>query len=562
MSQLKKFTPHSSYISPFFINLFLIFTFLQCSTIQLQEGITFTRDTPEYIPFVADKPKQEVDANDHKLRKRNKFKPDATILFDKESFDSFLTEKESSFFKNAILRQAAEQSFNLKQPPSKELISSNDLKEFFKKNDVDFYLVIHTSQENPTRFTAIAKDSVNDSVLGELAFEWKLENDADPSSVYIWKNNSRPKSLNVSSSPIPRLVYQPSKEDWKRISDDSIEGIINIFSSSTDTIVLLDGKSIGEAPIRSLRLLNGPHRVQFKKPGVEPRTEFFQIRSGDSKTIYHEWEDDLNSSSLQVFSFPQGLNVWVDGEKKGVTNQYMNEVVPGAYSIELSKEFLLPNGATEELLYSEAKVKLDAKDSKAIALPYYMDNALQPVYSEFWKPSGRKGFSPITKPALGFESDRSHLVPGDYGYYSSYIFPDYLEIEGVLPVFTPSQESRVGFLFYMGEVGFLLENRGDSIGLFKIEKGVSSHKSLAVWKFKDSIDPEERIFMIRTKPEDKKLQIRLGNREVLETDLRMDVLWRMGILTRGEAFYKGAPLGKLKILYPDMADLEKKRERD
>lgn len=562
MFQLKKFTPPSSYLFPYLISQFLIFSLFQCSTIQLQEGVAYTRDTPELIPFIADKPKPELDANDHKLRKRNKFKPDATILFDKESFDRLLSHKEAVFFKDAILRQAGTQGFGLRQPPKNEMISSNDLKDFFKKNDVDFYLIVLASQENPTRFTAIAKDSVNDSILGELAFEWKLEKEEDTSSVYIWKNHSEPKNLKLNSSPIPRLVYQPSSEDWKKISDDSIEGTVNLFSSSTDTIVLLDGKSIGEVPIRGLRLLNGPHRIQFKKPGVEPRTEFIQIRSGDSKTIYHEWEDDLNSANLQVFSFPQGLNVWVDGEKKGLTNQYMNEVIPGAYSIELSKEFLLPNGATEELLYSEVKVNLAAKDSKAIALPYYMDNALQPVYSEFWKPSGRKGFSPITKPVLGFESDRSHLVPGDYGYYSSYIFPDRLEIEGVLPVFTPSQESRVGFVFYMGEVGYLFENRGDSIALFRIEKGKADNKSLAVWKFKDSIEPEERIFQVRTKPEDKKLQIRLGNREVLETELNMEVLWRMGILTRGEAFYKGAPLEKLRILYPDMVDLEKKRTRD
>lgn len=557
------------YFSPALALLGWLFSIGNCSTIQLQEGEVWQRTSPEWVAYVAEVAQPKTDPLDHKLRKRNKSRPDITVLFDKQSWDDSLTPDAIDFFQNEILRLARENKVSTKQPDVDKPISLPKDRNFFREEDVDAYLVVSPISGKNLKFQCVLKDSVNDKTYGEFFLEWRFREDEGVDSSrppVIWNSVTKQQYVpQLGGHPvrIPELTYQPSPSEWNSVLARSLQGKIHVFSSSTDTKILLNGVEIGDAPLRDYPITNGPHRIQLAKPGVEPISKFIQVRAGETLTLHHIWEEDWSTGNLQVTSYPPGLDLWVDGEKKGPTQQYLNEIIPGEYVLELSKEFLSAQGDREDILYSESRFSIPAKSSRSISLPYHVENILEPEYGDFWEPTGRSGYLPSYKPLLGFQSKTSRLVPGDYGFTSAYLFPDTVEVDGVFEV-RDSGNAHSGFYLNLGYMGFLLERRGDMIGLFRFSDVEKTGRSLGVWKFREGTKPEEQKFVFRTQLHEKepKIVVRLGNREIHTEKWESRQPLQLAILTRGEAFFRGIPFRNLKITYSDIWAMEKKKSQE
>ncbi|MCC5813654.1 MAG: hypothetical protein JJT78_02785 [Leptospira sp.] len=542
----------------------------QCATIQKLEEVSHTRSNPKYEKFQEEIPAPEQDPNDHKIRKKNKTVPDVVLVAIQKDWVGY-SQSDRLFYQNEILRRLL--SFGIRIH-NKELLLVEDvltLRPLMKKKDIDAYILIQPvgkdsdsgdaklrDSKSPSKFNITIHDSVNNLVYENLTAEWKSQLPEESNSLIFWNHDKGIQLVPPIQNSIKELVYFPEAQDWKKGLDKSIHGSLNLYASSADTTVKINGVIVGEVPIQNYSVVNGPNKVEFSKPGLEPKIRYLQIRAGIDKSVIHEWDDDRTTSSLVVQSFPQGLDVWIDSERKGKTHQYMSEIIPGDYRIRLSKSFPQDRGVVQEFLFAEGVVKLRPQTLESVALPYWVEEALHPNQVELWRPVGKRGFVPGVNPKLSF-GKKTKLLPGDYGYLSSYFYLDELVVQGTFPDAIPVNQS-IAIAFKSPNRTFLLEAKGEEISFYELKSGMKQARSLGVWKFKEKIKPEERIFRFETHPKKKEIRFRLGNREIYKTEFLESGFAQIGLITRGESFFQGMPLRDLKIFYPDMIELEKKKE--
>lgn len=531
-----------------------------CSTIQLQEGFATERQRPAFLRYEPKIQEELTDLTDHRIRKKNKSKATlaiSTLGLPKENFDPRIR----NFLLEELKRSLARDGFSSFLLP--EELETNTKKqnlfEWMRSKDVDVILKPKAAQEgSEIKMNVPVLDSVNQKQYGSVDFAWNIgKGDSDPSLKWeIQKTGARLSALSPSSSTYPKVTLQASNGEWTGIFDLSVKGIVQFYSSSSDTVLTLDGKTIGNTPITKLAILNGPHSVQFSKPGVEPKKLYIHVRAGEERNFYQEWEDDISTASLRIGSVPQGLNVIFDGEMKGQTNQYLSEIAPGDFSIQYTREW-----EGEEMVFSEGSISLNPRDKKVVTLPYFADDLLTHTKSEFWTTVGRTGFNPGFKPILLFSSTTSRLVPGDYGYYSGYFFTDNLEIEGSFVNPNENAKGKVSFLVEIGEDAYTYEVNDREVSFYHFDSKSSRSKSIAVWTFKKDDPEKERPFAIETDLAKGMVYWYLGNRKIYESKFTGRPLWRLAILTQGEAFYNGSPLSKLKITYPDLVKFQSKWDK-
>jgi hypothetical protein len=529
-----------------------------CSSIQLQEGLTTERQRPKFLTYEPKILEESTDPNDHKIRKKNKSK--ATIaVYHAELLAYEMPQRQREFILEELYRSLTKEGYVIHEIPQDWKLGDDTYKKFIREKDIDGILSTrYTPKDNTIQLQVQLSDSVHLKDYGSVNYIWSLDNsNTDKMQKWEIQKNSQGLSLLESiPSNYPKTVQQPTSSDWKDLIDKSIYGTIQVFSSSSDTKVVLDGKSIGTTPIRKLSIVNGPHVIVYSKPGVENKSIYIHVRAGEDRNFYQEWEDDISTSTLKVTSIPQGLNVIFDGTLRGETNQYLSEIAPGDFEIQFTR-----NWEGEEIVFSEGSLSLDPREKKSITLPYFVEDAVQPQQAEFWTPSGRNGFNPSFKPLLNFKSTSSRLIPGDYGYYSAYFFNDRLEIAGSFMNPNSDPNAKINFVVEIGEDVFVYEVQNKLVSFYHFSGKTATTTSLGVWVFKKE-DPElGRPFAISTNIEKGLVQFDLGNRQIYETPLPPKPLWRVGILTRGEAFYKGAPISKLKIVYNDLVKLQTKWDK-
>lgn len=534
----------------------LLSLFYSCSTIQVQEGYATERQKPNFLRYEPKIQEDVSDQNDHRVRKKNKTKPTLAISsadFPKENFDSRIRD----FLLEEVKYSLAKEGYTF--IPLPEEIQADKISEWSRSKDVDVILKLQPSQEeSEIKMIVPVIDSVNQKEYGSVNFSWTLGSATSEKSDKweILKTGNILSALPESKGSYPKVNLKPSSSEWAGIFEQSVQGTVQFFSSSSDTVVSLDGKSIGNTPITKLPILNGPHSVQFSKPGVEPKKIYIHIRAGEERNFYQEWEDDISTASLRIGSVPQGLNVIFDGELKGQSNQYLSEIAPGDFEIQYTREW-----EGDQIVFAEGSVSLNPREKKVVTLPYFADDLLSPNRSEFWTTAGRKGFDPSFKPLLQFSSSTSRLVPGDYGFYSGYFFTDNLEIEGSFINPSDDKKGKVSFVVEIGSESFAYEVNDREVSFFHFSGKNSKAKSIAVWTFKKDDPEKERPFEIETNLEKGIVYWYLGNRKIYESKFTGKPLWRIGILTRGEAFYKGSPLSKLKITYPDLVKFQSKWDK-
>ncbi len=522
---------------------------LACSSIQKLENESYVRSPLVLKPIDSVTEILVESSTDPKFRKINKLTPDILIRFPEENW-SILEPKERVYFQREILRRLPRSHARV-HFPSSDRANLDGILTIAPEPDVDRY-----------RFLVRLEDPFIDLEYYRTHLQWNPREKSSPVLVF-WKEGSRISTPGQTNSPPERILF-PEESEWNEAFQSTVMGKLNIYASSSDTTLRINGEPAGGVPLRDYKILNGIHRIEFQRPGFETVVRFIQVRAGTERNFIHEWEGDRNKASIQIQSFPQGLDVSINSSRKGRTNYYESEILPGAKKIQLGKSISIGKaGDKREYLYAEGTGVVQFGTLARFALPYNLESALSPENSEFWTPVGERGFRPIYAPYLGFAKATPVLLPGDYGYVSSYIFPMTLKWEGVWGEL-PSDGSRL-LLVLMGEdrnIG--IEAFGEEIALFDWEAGRKNpFRSIGVWKFKKDTKPEERRFQFeyRKNTDTPKLKITLGNREIYSVDPPRGEFWQIGILTRGEKFRTGLALQAMRLQYPDLVEWERKRER-
>jgi hypothetical protein len=522
----------------------------------LVEGKSYLRDRPEYIPYSVPTAEPDSDPRDYKVRKKNKLNP--TIYFDFSKITDTEIRSEALYHSEEILRLAKLQGATVAGYHFSSDMDKDKLLAKWKEKDVDAVLIPERTEENRA-YSVKVKDPIRDHSYGELNFQWKLESEpkgAEGSETYyFWNLGGTPKLIQNLAESYQRLVIQPSSEDWQNTLGASVRGKVNVYSSSSDTKILLDGRPVGNTPLVGYSMLNGPHRIQFMRTGQETVTKFFQLRAGDERTFFHEWKDDQATGNLRILTYPSGFNIFMDGERKGEAQLFLSEIPPGEYQVQFSKN---KNG--EEIQFASGIARLNSSDALGYALPIQMDELLNPSTSDFWFPSGRTGFRPRIRPRLEFSKDYRPLVPGDYGFYTSHFPSDEIDITGRFINPVDSKSGRYSLFVEIGNDLYLYDCQGEEIAFYHFGPSLEKATSLHVWKFKKNDPEEERPFRIRSKHKSQEVEFVLGNKTIYETKYDLNSSWRMGILTRGESFFQGQFLRTLQIQYPDLIQLLKQWE--
>jgi len=113
------------------------------------------------------------------------------------------------------------------------------------------------------------------------------------------------------------------------------------FSVSTNPVgaqVFVDGQSRGVTPL-TLTLNPGPHGVELRADGGEPRTMPITVAAGQQISQYVELPRSAGTfGQLQIRTEPAGAQVTIDGAVKGKAPLLIDALTPGEHSIVLESD--------------------------------------------------------------------------------------------------------------------------------------------------------------------------------------------------------------------------------
>ncbi|AYV56070.1 LIC10124 family lipoprotein [Leptospira kmetyi] len=362
--------------------------------------------------------------------------------------------------------------------------------------------------------------------------------DHQANQVYYLKHGSGVLALDPKSSLVPIWEKSLSSGEIDSILKKSIQGYLSFSASSADTEVVFQGEKIGIASFRNYPLPEGLQQIQITRPGQKDILKSLQIRAGQTVSIYQEWKEDRTLGGLRILSFPDALQVALDGFRTGETPFYRSNLAPGAMQLELVRD--TENGP---LVYYEGQLTVEADKITEVALPYKTDNLI--AEPEFWKLSGEKGFQAFSGKTLDFQN-ASSLPPGWYGVFSAPFIPENMELEGIIPITTESDSGIVAISFHTPKKTISLEYEKERLSVYSFP---STGNNVGTYKFKQENKEDGRPFRIVTDTKEGTVRLYLGYSKVLEDKFDVSGVWRISILTRGEKFSKRSPLRNLKIEY-------------
>lgn len=416
------------------------------------------------------------------------------------------------------------------------------LAEEFKKQKID--AVVRTDiRESGGKWIVSQKiiDPVKEITYGNVSgsFQPPLAlTDTPTNQVFYLKHGSGVLALDPKSSLVPIWEKSLSSGEIDSILKKSIQGYLSFSASSADTEVLFQGEKIGVASFRNFPIPEGLQQIQITRPGQKDINKSIQIRSGQTVSIYQEWKEDRTLGGLRILSFPDALQVALDGFRTGETPFYRSNLSPGALQLELVRD-------TESgpLVYYEGQLIVDADKITEIALPYKTGNLVSEP--EFWKLSGEKGFQAISGNTLDFQNVSS-LPSGWFGVFSAPFVPESLEIRGIIPVSAEADSGIAAISFHTAKKTISLEYEKERLSLYSFP---STGANIGTYKFIKEEKEEGRPFRIVTDTKEGKIRLYLGYSKILEDTIESSGVWRISILTRGEKFSKRSPLKNLQIEY-------------
>jgi hypothetical protein len=190
------------------------------------------------------------------------------------------------------------------------------------------------------------------------------------------------------------------KSNTNVVNNENLKtGVLKITSNPSGAKILVNNEFKGITPL-DLTLKEGMYNIKIIKDNYEDYTTSITIKADNTETINAELKEIIKTGTLTIDSEPSGVNIYIDGEYKGVT-PLTTTLEVGSHIINISKEgyenytqtITITDGATKVItpklkkiitngtLYitsnpSNAKIIIITKDE---ALNYEEGDKLHPI---------------------------------------------------------------------------------------------------------------------------------------------------------------------------------------
>lgn len=522
-----------------------------CSSVSKIETLNRSFTKPKFVTPDLGESEPLPSGRDYRERLVNKSTPSFTLLW-KQIPEGFSL-SDLSLLEEKVLFPHSKLGVYQKSP------TKSDPK-FLESSDIDLVLEL-SLVKLAERLTVevLYKDPVLSQNFGKAVFVYQEEKEPKNKNAKSFDVFHGKKHLLPLTEFVPTYyseVSSPTNDELRNAFTSSLQGKVSVFSTTPGTSVYLDGVEIGKAPLIGYTLQNGKHTLSFAKPGKDQVKRNILVRAGKTTRVFQEWNDDISQGTVVVSSFPVGLDVVIDGQKKGKT-QYAESGVPyGSYPIQFIR-----TTQDSHFEYAKAGIKIRPKQITSIALPISLEDGVGWESEEFWNlTSSSPNFSATFPGKLTFAKNKD-LPNGWYGVYSEDLIPDYLEAELTLDL---KKE-------YNGAVGLSIHDHNQNTILvyvdqtdFHIVKFSGNETDAPVrasyrWNKEDELIG--RTIKFSTDLEKKMIRLYLGNKMVEELPWGFETFWNLGVLTPHNAPLVGVPLRGLKIQYPDMVKFEQRFQK-
>lgn len=532
--------------------LFIFLGFSHCASIEKIEGSDFVSE-PTTIPENSslEKPDLPLSADDYKSRKKPKsisFYSISPIVFPGNipiSIQSLLKQEIKIIWKT---NSSKEVSILDSLWENKQL-----LKEEFKSGDIDAVIDTEVSfEKNKLSMIQKVTDPINGREFGTAKIIYEIifpsTEKETVNRVEIYKDKNSFKVIRNQKIPDLKLEESPSQKTLESILKKSISTKINVYSTSADTALLVDGKTVGILPLKDLTIADGEHELEFQKPGYESFKRIANFRSSEPRDFYHEWDDDLNFGSLSIKSYPEGFKVSKDNLVIGETPYNLYGLSPSKSNIEISRNF--PEKG--DLVIFKFPIEIKPKSITSVFLPVEMDNALDSS-KLFWKEKLTNNLQAKFQNGLSINSSEPADSKEWIGLYSEPIIPGSMIISGGF--FNPEDTGDGIGCFSIVTPGktYMLETEKDRVSLFVFPE----KKAIVSYKFKKDDSIKERTFKFEFNSLENKLKVELGNKMIYESQATFSGTWNLALYAKGKLANKFNLIKSLAINYPALVPKKK-----
>ncbi len=131
-------------------------------------------------------------------------------------------------------------------------------------------------------------------------------------------------------------------------------GTLRIQADVTDTVVFLDGASLGKAPVEKSDVSAGKHVIIVRKKGYKDFRQTVDLQKGETKVITAELK---KAGVIKVVTQTPGADVYIDSAKIGTTPMQKHELEEGEYTLEVRdpKDKFIPHRVTFRLKGGEQR---------------------------------------------------------------------------------------------------------------------------------------------------------------------------------------------------------------
>ncbi len=533
------------YLLAFCISLF------SCASVEKIETLNRSIAKPEFASLESGEVEPLPSGRDYKERLVNKNNPNFSLLW--KEIPEGIQPQDLVLVETRIIQHHSLFG-NFKKAPK------NIPDGFYESSDVDIVLNLSAKmKDNRLQVDVHYKDPVLGISFGQTLFvftEERLDPSKTKNSVDVFHSKQLLVPLGNDVSSYFSELSAPKEDEVKEILNSSLFGSISVFSSTPGTSIYLDETEIGKAPLINFKLINGKHKIGFSKPGKDRIIRNILVRAGKTNRVFQEWNDDISQGTVVVTSFPSGLDLYINDQKKGAT-QYAEAGVPyGSYPVRLVR-----TKESRKFEYSKFSVQIRPKKITQVAFPFALEDGIGWEAEEFWNLTTKSpNFNASFPGKLNFNKS-SNLPAGWYGVYSEDLIPERMncevnfglekELNGGLGIFFTDQKNHSILVF-------VDKNDFHTVSYSAPEKEAPVRSSYR-WK---KNDPEDgRKIFIETDPEKKIIRLKFGNKLVEEIPWEFDGFWNLAVLTPAESPLTGPPLRTLKIKYPDIISFEERLKK-
>lgn len=160
--------------------------------------------------------------------------------------------------------------------------------------------------------------------------------------------------LNHSIDLDPNVVSPKIYDSFWKAKDEVVrEGTLIVDCDPSGATVILDGKPLGEAPVKKEHIPEGEHTLTLKKFGYETSTGNINVKKDVTITVNDKLVEA--SGELAITSVPPGVSVTFDGREEGSTPTIIKRVSAGSHKVVLRRDYYETKEYGQEFKQSERK---------------------------------------------------------------------------------------------------------------------------------------------------------------------------------------------------------------